>query len=481
VPVTVVATLKNRGTQSATVQATLEVDGGEPARKQIALEPGAEGEAEFQITFRETGRRRLRVTLPGDGLEADDAWDQTVDVRERVRVLVVDGAADDDPLRCYAALYRAILDPTAGQGPPDVTQFDVTACDTLALLSGQQSPGNYDVTVLADVDRLNERATAELQRALHAGKGVLVALGEHVDPENYDQQLYGTGDGPMPFRLAGRLGGAQGSSVEREAVISKPDHAALREFDEEVYREIVQHIPVYQWFGTVPDSFRDGADLVLRLTDRDQSPLLIAATFGAGRIAFLTSAPAPTERKERWNRFDDPLVAFHLLHGLVKWLALPAEDPFNVVVGAPLTCSLPARPVEVEVVLPERAGGGKQAVAEESRPLAGGRFALPAFAGTVMAGVYTCDLQLDRESGREPWSQPFAVHVDPDEGLLQYAAHDDVRSALGIDAVLTDLPTANAAANDPGASELGPSLLFAVLVLVVAEAAMGRYVSVRRR
>jgi hypothetical protein len=220
---------------------------------------------------------------------------------------------------------------------------------------------------------------------------------------------------------------------------------------------------------------------VLRLTDRDQRPLLVAATFGSCRIAFLTSAPAPTERKERWNRFDDPLVAFHLLHGLVKWLALPAEDPFNVVVGAPLTCSLPARPVEVEVVLPERAGGGKQAVAEESRPLPGGRFSMPAFANTVMAGVYTCDLQLDRESGREPWNQPFAVHVDPDEGLLQYAAHDDVRQALGIDAVLTDLPTASAAATDPGASELGPSLLLAVLVLVVAEAAMGRYVSVRRR
>jgi hypothetical protein len=195
----------------------------------------------------------------------------------------------------------------------------------------------------------------------------------------------------------------------------------------------------------------------------------------------LTSAPAPAERKERWNRFDDPMVAFHLLHGVAKWLALPAQDTFNVAVGAPLTGSLPARPTDVEVLVPERLGGGKQPVAEDSRPLPFGRFALPNFTGTVMSGIYVVDLQLERDTGKEPWSQPFAVHVDPDEGQLSYAAHEEVRQALGLDAVLTGLPTKTSAGdNDPGASELGPSLLLALLLLVLGEAAMARYVSVRR-
>ena len=478
VPMNVFATLRNRGSSSASVQATLEIDGGEPMRRIVALEPGAEAEAEFQLTFRETGRRRLHVALQNDGLEADDAWDTVVEVRDRVRVLVVDGAADDDPLRCYAAFYRAFLDPPGWQGPPDVAPFEVTACDTLALLSGQRLPANFDVTVLADVDRLNERATAELQKALQAGKGVLVAFGEHTEPESYNLLL--GGDGPMPFRLGGKAGSPAGSSVSRTARLSRPDHPALREFDEDVYREIVQQVPVYQWYSTVPDSLREGADVVMQLSDRDQSPLLVCATAGEGKVAFLTSAPAPTERKERWNRFDDPMIAFHLLHGLIKWLALPAQDPFNVSVGTALTCSLPARATDIELVLPERAGGGKQPVSDDSRPLPGGRFALPPLPVTVMAGVYVCDLQLERESVREPWSAPFAVHVDPDEGLLQYAAHEDVQQALGVDRIATGLPATAIAAADPGGSEYGPLLLLLTLCLVVGEAAMGRYVAVRR-
>ena len=98
-----------------------------------------------------------------------------------------------------------------------------------------------------------------------------------------------------------------------------------------------------------------------------------------------------------------------------------------------------------------------------------------------MSGIYVVDLQLERDTGKEPWSQPFAVHVDPDEGQLSYAAHEEVRQALGLDGVLTGLPTKTSTGdNDPGASELGPSLLLALLLLVLGEAAMARYVSVRR-
>jgi hypothetical protein len=480
VPITAVATLRNRGAASASVMATLEVDGGEPVRKVVTVSPGAEVEAEFPITFRETGRRRIRVSVQNDNLEADDAFDMTLDVRERIRILLVDGAADDDPLRAYRALYQAILDPTGGKGSPLVTQFEVTVRDNLALLSGQDSPMSYDVTVLADVDRLNERAANEIQKALQAGKGLLCAFGDRVEANNYNLQLHKVGTGPMPFRLATKTGGLQGSSVPRAPVLTKPEHPLLREFDEDIYREIAQSIPVYQWFATEPDSFAANTEIVMRLTDRDQSPLLIAAPFGEGRCAFLLSAPAPADKKERWNRFDDPMIAFHLLHGLIKWLALPAQDPFNVVVGTQLSCSLPARPTDVEVLVPERLGGGKQPIAENSRALPFGRFALPPFANTVMSGIYVIDLQLDREAGKENWSQPFAVHVDPEEGQLSYRAHDEVRQVLGLQAILSDLPATLTAAADSKKSELGPTLLLALLLLVLGEAAMARFVSVRR-
>jgi hypothetical protein len=183
---------------------------------------------------------------------------------------------------------------------------------------------------------------------------------------------------------------------------------------------------------------------------------------------------------DRWNALNDPLVAFPLLHGLVKWLALPATDPFAAEVGGELSCSLPARPEDIEVQRPERDGRLTTPIAEGVRPLPGGRFALPPFRNTAFAGFYTFDLVLDRESGKEPLSLPFAVNVDPAEGELRYAAHAEVRQALGIERVLDALPQSAEAIDDPDRSELGPTLLLLTRLFVLGEAALARFVSMRR-
>lgn len=495
VPITLTATLRNRGQSPASVQVTLEVDGSEPTRKVVALEPGAEGEAEFQVTFREVGRRRVHVALGADVLEADDEWFLTVDVRERIRVLLVDGTSGDDPLQSDTWLWQSVLDPTLGQGSPDLTVFEVRSVDTLALLTGQVDPAAHDLVVLSQVDRLSDKAAELVQKALQAGKGLLVAFGDRTDVESYNLHLHQAGDGPQPFRLLRPAGGPASATVARAPSIALPEHPLLKEFEEEVYREIFQKVPVYRWLTCTMDTPATPSpnppaantppaagtpQVVARLTDPDQSPLLVARQFGEGRAVFLLSAPMSEFRSERWNRFDDRVVAYPLLFGLVKWLALPGQDPFNATVGSELTCSLPARPENVEVVKPEREGAAKVPLSEDTRPLPGGRYALPPFAPTLFAGFYTFDLALDRETGKEQISLPFAVNVDPAEGELVYAPHDEVRQALGIDRVLNALPTADGATADQQRTEFGPMLLWATLLFVLAEAAMARYVSVRR-
>ncbi len=486
-PLTVTVRLQNRSAARADVQVALEVDGAEPVRKQVQLEPLAEGEAEFPIVLREPGKRRLRASIDQDALEADNERCAILDVKDRMRVLVVDGAADDDPLKTYGWFYKGMLDPAdfgartaEREAAGELGRFDVTTSDTLSLLSGQRDPAEFDVTILADVDRLNERAAAAIERALRAGKGLLVAFGRRADAASYDLQLHAAGEGPMPFRLGPPAGGAAGSAQARAATIALPQHGTLSEFDEDVYREILQAVPVYQWLTTPADSRDEKAEVVLRLTDPDQSPLLVASTFDEGRAAFLLSAPGSEYDGQRWNRLDDPFVVFPLLHGVVQWLAKPARDVFQVEVGGELSATVPARPVDIEVVMPERAGGKKLPLADEPRALPGGRFALPPWSGAVMAGFYTVEMELQRETGKEPLSQTFAVRVDPEEGALQYAPHQDVQSALGLERVLTQLPTDTERADSASDDELAPSLLLLTLLLVLGEAAMARYVSVRR-
>lgn len=479
---TIVVRLRNRGQVSVNAELTLEVDGQSPTRKLVELEPGAEGEAEFQVVFRDIGRHRLRAGLLGDGLEADDERFLAVEVRDRIRVLVVDGDAGGDPLQAATYVWQMILDPSHGEGPPDITRFDVVPCDTLALLTGQRSPQQFDVTVLANVDRLNERAAGEIGQALRAGKGVLFALGNRVDATSYNLHL-GSGastEAIMPFQLLRPAGADPGAGVERTLVVQAPEHPVFAEFEEDVYKEVLQAVPVYHWYGVAKDSVQEPAQVLATLTDPEQSPLLVARTAGEGRVLFWLSGPASEYRPERWNRFDDPIPAFFLMHGIVKWLALPASDPFRVEVGSQLCCSVAGRPENPEVVLPERDGGQKVPVSDEPRPLLSGRYMLPAFVQTLHAGFYTYELTLERDTGQEHLSLPFAVNVDPAEGELRYAAHADLGEAIGVQRVLTGLPTDANAGAAPESSEFGPMLLLALLLFVLGEAAMARYVSVRR-
>jgi hypothetical protein len=474
-PVEVIATLRNRGQTAQNVEVTLDVDGSEPVRKLVAVPAGSEGEAEFQLSFRDAGRHRLRASLPNDALAADDERFASLEVRDRIRVLLVDGEQGGDPLRSYQYLWQSMLDPD----PTALPTFAVETVDTVALLGGQCTPKNHDVIVLADVERLNQRSAEALREALQLGRGLFVAVGEHADHESYNRWLY-DGDGPMPFRLLRAQGGSQGTSAARAPSLLLPQHPLFAEFEEAIYREVLQAIPVWRWHGVAADSLRPDAELLARLTDADQTPLLAARAFGLGKAVFLTSPIASEFKPDRWNRLDDPMVAFPLLHGLAKWLALPAVDAFHQPVGAELTCTVPARPLDIEVQRPDRDGRPKAPLAEDPLPLPGGRFRLPPLADTAFAGFYTFDLVLDRDAGKEALSLPFAVNVDPEEGDLRYLAHEQARTGLGLERILDGLPAAANARDDTDASELGPSLLLLTLLLVLGEAALARYVSVRR-
>lgn len=474
-PVTFVARLHNRGLAAADCQVTLDVDGSEPMRKVVTVPAGAEGEAEFQVVFREPGRRRVRVALQNDALAADDEWFRSVEVRDRIRVLLVDGAAGGDPLKSYAYCWRGRLDPD----PTALPTFAVQAVDAVSLLGGQCSPLDHDVIVLADVDRLNARAAKALLDALRAGRGVVVAYGPGVDAVSYNLHLYAGGEGPQPFRLQEPRGGEPGGSVLRTPALVLPEHPLFAEFEEEIYREVLQAIPVWRWFGLAAGSLTADAVVLARLTDAEQSPLLVARDFGEGRFVALTSPLASEFEAGRWNRLDDPMVSFPLLHGLVKWLALPAIDNFQVQVGGALSCSLPARPENIELQRPERDGRPKAPVGDEPRALPAGRYQLPAVSDTVYAGFYGIDCVLDREAGKEPVSLPFAVDLDPADGDLRYLSHADARAA-GVEHVGDKLPTVATASEHAQSNELGPLFLWLTLLFVLGEGALARYVSVRR-
>ena len=127
-----------------------------------------------------------------------------------------------------------------------------------------------------------------------------------------------------------------------------------------------------------------------------------------------------------------------------------------------------------------RGGYGSNRIAEAAAALPGGRFRLGPLTDTPFAGFYVFDMVLEREAGKEALTLPFAVNVAPDEGELKFLSHEEARNALALPRVLDGLPAAAAAADDADRSDLGPTLLLLTLLFVVGEAALARFVSVRR-
>jgi hypothetical protein len=486
VPMPIVATVLNRTDRAQAVQVTLEIDDSQPIRRATSIEAGAEGEVVFETVFHELGQRRITASIDSDGLTTDDRRHRVVEVRDRLRLLVVEGSAEDDPSLRESTHLLEILDPTGGEGPPDLTQFAPTVVDTVTFLAGRADPADYDLVVLANVERLSDEVARSIDTAVRSGVGLFVMLGSDINLDSYNLHLHAAGEGPMPILLEREEGFATGGDRYHASSILERDHPVFRDFTEDVYFELFQGLPVWRFIAAsvppAPES--EGAerdfDVLATVNDARQHPLLVAGRHGAGKTLILTSAIS--RKPERWNRLDASIggLSFLFLWPVAQWLTLPAQDDRNIEVGGVLTAALRERPTDLAVVPPEQSGTGKIPVGEEPRPVAGERYALPPFRRTDHVGYYEFEMLLGEDVGNpHRHTELFAVNADMAEGELAYLSHEAARERLGVDTIRTSLPTASESVLESGVDELGPTLLLATLLFVLGEAVLARWISGR--
>ena len=477
--VPVIVTLRNKSAAATSVQVTLDVEGEQPNIKPVRLEAGAEGQVEFVVTFRETGLRHLRAGIDADGLTADNERFLVVNVRDQLRLLLVEGSEETDPDLMDSGHLRRVLDPLLGSDITELSTFGTKVIDTIDFLSGRERLADYHLVVLANVERLNDRAATELKQAMAAGTALWVMLGDRVDAASYNLHL--GSNGPMPMQLTTAMGYAAGGAQYYETAITKPDHPIFTEgFVEPIYFQAFEVTQVYRFIGVGDGVVADdrNAEVLARIRDPDLSPLIVTSTFEGAKALFWTSSIS--RRPDPWNRFGVELLAFPLFHETAKWLALPATDPYNIEIGAQLGATLTGRPRSVGVLLPERAGGGKVPIGDESRALTGGQYTLPPFSDTAYCGIYAVELDLERDGGVTSERLYFAANADPDEGDLTYLSHANVRERLGVQIILRSLPADSSGPIDAGRADLGLMLLYLALAVVLGESVLARFVSRRR-
>ncbi len=447
VPVRIVAEVANFGPTTARgVVLQVRRDGQIVRRQPLPrIEPGAPATTVATIVFDGVGTHIVEAKLAGqaaDALREDDTRYLSLEVRETVRVLVVDGRPGTTQLAGQAGFLVAALAP-GGQA--------VTQAVLLPTIIGdaELTPGamlNAEIVVLCNVQRLAPETWRSLETFVAEGGGLFVLAGDLMNPDHYNRHGFRDGKGVLPVKFrsvetATDLAAPIGFKPERLAHAIVNDFAGRPESGLFTAR-VERYLPV--------EPFPGRGEVVLHYTNDD--PALIASPFGAGRVLIFTTSP-----NMDWTNLPARGDYVSLMVNSVAYLLPRRGDHRNLRVGELIRERLSA----AQTSLPLRVHTGATASTEPSLIPDDGNLALH-YGPIEQAGVATVSI------GSE--SRAFAVNIDSQESDL---APVDFTALVGdlkdVAQVVTDMEGLWEQSAVARASELASLLMFLVLLLLFLE------------
>ena len=304
-PVRIRLAVRNNGTQpTAETPVTLSglrADGEDgpairlPVETLPALQPGELVEREINFQPARAGDLAIEAALPADELPGDNTVRLVLDVKPRLRVLVVDGRRDPENRENDESFFVVkALDPNA-----DGSHGFAVDTITPATLSSTDLSG-YDAVILADVASLPGRLVAgeggstmrypeveALERYVSSGGGLIVFAGPDVKPAFYNEALVREGRGLLPFNIGRAVGDPEGRQrwVHLDPKTISP--TGLMSF---FSGEAAAATQLVRFFGyTSMDAERtgsqEGATIEARFDDPPGSPAVVSKRFGKGQTA----------------------------------------------------------------------------------------------------------------------------------------------------------------------------------------------------
>jgi hypothetical protein len=316
VPTRLEVTISNHSDQKDKRLVQVNLDGVKVDQKSIELKAGQDLKLIFELLVDAPGWIDGEVKLTPDRLPADDIFYFPLNVKEKVRVLVVDG----DPKTSLRGSESYFLVSALRPGGLEKSPF-LTRVITESELS-EVDPQSYDTLFLLNVPRPD---FSKMGAFIEMGKPLFIFLGDRIVPEVYNQF-------PLaPWQIGERID--------------------LREGDEKI-TQIDANQSMTKFFTRLQDSLKsasvrtyfkiEGNPNTL-LTLKNQDPLFVEASVGKSKL-FMLSSSADLD----WN--DLPLNAAYvpLIQGLVRdTVGLTGTGlPEGMTFGQPF--SEDARPLQIK-------------------------------------------------------------------------------------------------------------------------------------
>jgi len=456
-PIEFVATIDTDGDPQFKVDyATLVIDGVESPIKLPDIAAGQRGvELRLSHTFEESGQHTIELRLPDDAMLGDNSRSSIINVAESVRILLVDGepgiAARDSEVFFLAQVLYSGSTPIKTTVLPDSEWLD------------QPTVGNYDLVVLANVEKLPPTRIEQLRAMVESGMGLIVFTGDQVDPSAYNAMMYDGGNGLLPAQLE------LGEEMEVEGLLVEQLDNTPMPVLQQIYLDkpalLARIAPWKVARVTLPTrDERNDTRVLARWNAQGQPPAAIEKRIGKGRVIQWT-----VTADRGWSDWPTEGSFFVGMRETALSIAGVSSASGNLTAGQPIRqrASASNPPSRADIVRP----GEEQSVpatidrSDPKRPQI-------LYADTHQAGLY--DLTWDVPGRDEPSAKRFAVSPDVRESDLRQLSEEEMQQMLpGVDLTLVDL-------SDPGSTgaerEIWRTLAILLLGFVVIESAFAAWV-----
>jgi hypothetical protein len=449
------------------VEATVLIDGKPNAISLPPLPAGQSVHVPLTATFQEAGLHHFSLRLPDDDLPADNQHWNVVDVRDNRHVVLVDGQPSSEPLA--GAVDFLIFALTSGGG-----DFQV---DTLTDIEpGSLANLQPDLLMLADVASITPQQAQRLRTLVEAGMGLVLFVGDQVDPDNYNQVLRREGVDLLPTALE-RVDdeGATGLLLEDNAPSSLD---ALRQLSPAV----LSRIRTKKFFHVALPADAKDVRVLARWNNSASSPAAVEKVVGRGRVVLWT-----TTANKAWTDWPVGPAAPSFVLAMresAKVLSRREAGARDIPAGESLRHPLAAE-AKIRTPMIETPGSDKPkplAIETADDKAKTDQAAKPTelsltFADTYRAGLYRMNWQADPGGAQ---TDLFAVNPDVRESNLANIDSADLKSLWG--SLEPEVISAAGATQsvDTRGDEVWRQLAMCMLALVAVEACFATWAGRQR-
>ncbi len=336
-PMRLTTTLRNFGPlplKDQTVE--LHIDDRFVDSKRVDLGVGVDAVIDWTYQFQSSGEHKLEVRLQDDALSVDNRRWLTTTIRDKVRVLIVEGRPSGDR-RSSASFYiaQALVPTTSLELATSIFQPQIATDSDLSTMDLSV----YDALILADAPTLSAQQLTLLEDFTRYGRGLIVFPGQDVATSTTST----TSDGKelLPARI-----GKSVTSMGNDA----PFTFDARGFEHPILKSF-QGVANAAFESTLTFSFAELVplpDATVCLWFNDGHPALVEHFYGAGRV--ILAATSADVTRGAWAFSGHSFVPF--IHETVLF-SLGDQDAAtrHLLVGQPLITTRASHLADDSVVL----------------------------------------------------------------------------------------------------------------------------------